>query len=225
MRIPLGPMDNSYVLHWTYLCPLDPMDNSNVHWTYACPMDPLDPMDHWTYSLCHLTGLLPAWGRCQPMTSFKWTYLLYNQMSSWDIPVHWIQWKNRMSSGHVLVHWIQWTTEMSIGHMHVQWIHWIQWTIGHTPFAISQACYLYGVDAYIYDVIELTYLPHNQISTGHMPVHWTQWTNQMSTGHFNMSIGHLAEVLDINHLAPSKKLLFTLSFSSEIVKLLLKLNF
>ena len=67
---PLDPMDQSNV-HWTYLCPLDPMDNSNVHWTYACPMDPLDPMDHWTYSLCHLTGLLPAWGRCQPMTSFK----------------------------------------------------------------------------------------------------------------------------------------------------------
>ena len=67
---PLDPMDQSNV-HWTYLCPLDPMDNSNVHWTYACPMDPLDPMDHWTYSLCHLTGLLPAWGRCQPMTSFQ----------------------------------------------------------------------------------------------------------------------------------------------------------
>ncbi|CAB4020043.1 Hypothetical predicted protein [Paramuricea clavata] len=46
-------------------------------------MDPLDPMDHWTYFLCHLTGLLPACGPCQLMTSFElfaaqpnvhWTY-------------------------------------------------------------------------------------------------------------------------------------------------------
>jgi hypothetical protein len=74
-------------VQWTYSCPLDPMDRIkcpldismsigsngqlNVHWTHACPMDPLDPMDHWTYSLCHHTRLLPAWGRCQPMTSFK----------------------------------------------------------------------------------------------------------------------------------------------------------
>ena len=36
------------------------------------------------------------------------------------------------------------------------------------------------------------------MSSGFMPVHWIQWTNQMFTGHFNMSIGHLAEVLDIN---------------------------
>jgi hypothetical protein len=38
----------------------------------------------------------------------------------------------------------------------------------------------------------------NQMSSGLMSVHLIQWTNQMSTGHFNMSIGHLAEVLDIN---------------------------
>jgi hypothetical protein len=38
------------------------------------------------------------------------------------------------------------------------------------------------------------------MSSGLMPVHWIQWTNQMSTGHFNMSIGHLAVVLDINHI-------------------------
>jgi hypothetical protein len=48
---------------------------------------------------------------------------------------------NLMSIGHIYVHWIQWTTQISIGHMHVQW------TIGHTPFAISQACYLHGIDA------------------------------------------------------------------------------
>jgi hypothetical protein len=76
--------------HWTYACPLDPMDKSNVQWTCACP---LDPMDDWN---------------------------------------------------------VQWTTEMSIGHMHIQWIHWIQWTIGHTPFALSLACYLHGVDANIW---------------------------------------------------------------------------
>jgi hypothetical protein len=74
---------------------------------------------------------------------------MHNQMSSGLMPVHWIQWTNQMSTGHIYVHWIQWTTQMSIGHMHVQWIHWIQWTIGHTPFAISQACYLHGVDAHI----------------------------------------------------------------------------
>jgi hypothetical protein len=79
------------------------------------------------------------------MTSFEITYLMHNQMSSGLMPVHWIQWTNQMSTGHIYVHWIQWTTQMSIGHMHVQWIHWIQWTIGHTPFAISQACYLHGV--------------------------------------------------------------------------------
>jgi hypothetical protein len=118
------------------------MDNSNVQWTYACPMDPLDPMDHWTYSLCHLTGLLPAWGWCQYMTSFEITYLMHNQMSSGLMPFHWIQWTNQMSTGHIYVHWIQWTTQMSIGHMHVQWIH---WTIGHTSFAITKACYLHRV--------------------------------------------------------------------------------
>ena len=163
-------------------------------------MDPLDPMDHWTYSLYHLTGLLPAWGRCQPMTSFELTYLPHYQMSTGHIPVHWIQWTNQMSSGHVLVHWIQWTTEMSIGYMHVQWIHWIQWTIGHTPFAISQACLPAWGRCPHMTSFELTYLPRNQMSTGHMPVHWIQWTNQMSTGHIyvhwiqwttQMSIGHM----------------------------------
>jgi hypothetical protein len=64
-----------------------------------------------------------------------------------------------MSSGHVPVHWIQWTTEMSNGHMHVQWI---QWTIGHSPFAISQACYLHGVDANVRrHSSELTYCTIN----------------------------------------------------------------
>jgi hypothetical protein len=143
------PMDNSNV-HWTYICPLDPMDNWNVHWTYACPMDPLDPMDHWTYSLCHLTRLLPAWGPCPHMTSFEITCLMHNQMSTGLMLVHWIQWTNQLSTGHLYVHWIQWTTELSNGHMHVQWIHWIQWTIGHTPFAISHACYLHGVHAHIW---------------------------------------------------------------------------
>ena len=108
-------------------------------------------------------------------------------MSSGHIPVHWIQWTNQMSSGHVLVHWIQWTTEMSNGHMHVQWIHWIQWTIrsnepldpmDHWTFSL---CHLTGLLTCMgsmptYDVIELTYLPHNQMSTGHIPVHWIQWT-------------------------------------------------
>ena len=110
---PLDPMDKSNV-HWTYLVfPLDPMDNSNDHWTYACPMDPLDPMDHWTFSLCHLTGLLPAWGRCQHMTSFEITYLMHNQMYSGLMPVHWIQWTNQMSTGHIYVHW---TSCRGIGH-------------------------------------------------------------------------------------------------------------
>ena len=109
---PLDPMDKSNV-HWTYLFPLDPMDNSNDHWTYACPMDPLDPMDHWTFSLCHLTGLLPAWGRCQHMTSFEITYLMHNQMYSGLMPVHWIQWTNQMSTGHIYVHW---TSCRGIGH-------------------------------------------------------------------------------------------------------------
>ena len=119
-----------------------------IQWTIRSN-EPLDPMDHWTFSLCHLTGLLSAWGRCQHMTSFEITYLMHNQISNSSglMSVHWIQWTNQMSTGHIYVHWMQWTTQMSIGHMHVQWIHWIQWTIGHSPFAISQACYLHGVDA------------------------------------------------------------------------------
>jgi hypothetical protein len=57
-------------------------------------MDPLNPMDHWAFSLCHLTGLLPARGRCQHMTSFEITYLMHNQISNSSglMPVHWIQW-------------------------------------------------------------------------------------------------------------------------------------
>jgi hypothetical protein len=100
------------------------------------------------------------------VTSFEITYLLYNQMSS----------------GHVLVHWIQWTTEMSIGHTHVQWIHWIQWTIRHTPFAISQACLSAWGRCSHTTLFEITYLLLNQMSSGRIPVHWIQWTNQMSSG-------------------------------------------
>jgi hypothetical protein len=119
-------------VQWTYSCPLDPMDKSNVQWTCACPLDPMDPLDHWTFSLCHLTGLLPAWGRCQHMTSF-----------------------------------------------------------------------------------EITYLMHNQMSSGFMPVHCIQWTNQMSTGHFNMSIGHLADVLDINHNIDKIFVVFNIAFKTR----------
>ena len=75
----------NFEFQWTYACSLDPMDK------IKCPLDismsigsngqlkcPLDILHvqwihwiQWTFSLCHLTGLLPAWGRCQPMTSFK----------------------------------------------------------------------------------------------------------------------------------------------------------
>ena len=54
--------------------------------------------------------------------------------------------------------------------MPVQWIHWIQWTIGHTPFAISQACYLHGVDVNPWR--HSSYLPHN-LFTAQPNVHWT----------------------------------------------------
>ena len=122
-------------------------------------------------------------------------------MSTGHIYVHWIQWTNQMSSGHVPVHWVQWTTEMSIGHMHVQWIHWIQWTIGHTPFAISQACLPAWGRCPHMTSFEITYLLHNQVSSGRIPVHWIQWTNQMSSGHLyvhwiewttEMSNGHIS---------------------------------
>ncbi|CAB4040423.1 Hypothetical predicted protein, partial [Paramuricea clavata] len=79
---PLDPMDKSNV-HWTYLCPLDPMDKWNVHWTYACPMDPLDPMDHWTYSLCHFTGLLTCMG------SMPTSYVIRNNLFTPQPNVQW----------------------------------------------------------------------------------------------------------------------------------------
>jgi hypothetical protein len=53
---------------------------------------------------------------------------------------------------------------------------------------------------------QLTYILHNQMATGHMPVHWIQWTNQMSSGHVpvhwiqwttEMSNGRLKCPLDI----------------------------
>ena len=145
---------------------IHPTDNSNVHWTYAysigsneqllCPLDismsirsngqlkcPLDirlsngsigsngPLD-----ILPLPSHRPATCMGSMYANVQWTY----EMFIGHMTVHWIQWTTQMSIGHGLVHWIQWTTEMSIGHMHVQWIHWIQWTIGHTPFAISQAC-------------------------------------------------------------------------------------
>jgi hypothetical protein len=200
MRIPLGPMENSYVLHWTYLCPFDPMDNWNVHWTYACPMDPLDPMDHWTYTLCHLTGLLTCMGSMPTYDVIELNYLPHNQMSTGHMPVHWIQWTKSN------VHWTYLCPLDPMDNSNVHWTYACPMDpldpMDHWTYTL---CHLTGLltcmgSMLTYDVIELTYLPHNQMSTGHMPVHWIQWTNQMSTGHFNMSIGHLAEVLDINHL-------------------------
>ena len=135
-------------------------------------MDPLDPMDHWTYSLCHLTGLLPAWGRCQPMTSFElFTAQLIYRTTKCPLDICLSigsNGQNQMSTGHTYVHWIQRTAEMSIGHMPVQWIHWIQWTIGHTilPLSSHRPATCMGTMS-TYDVIRVS------LFTAQPNVHWT----------------------------------------------------
>jgi hypothetical protein len=119
MHIPLDPMDNSNV-HLTYLCPLDPMDNWNVHSGHT-------PVQWTPFAISQ--AMLPAWGRCQPMTSFELTYLLHNQMSTGHIYVHWIQWTTEMSSRYIYMsigfnRHVKCPLDTSNVHWTFQYVHW-----------------------------------------------------------------------------------------------------
>jgi hypothetical protein len=137
IRWTLDPMDK-------IKCPLDISMTIGSNRQLKCPLDICLSKgsigSNWPLDILPLPSLRPACGRCQPMTSFELTYLPHNQISTGHILSIGSNGQNQMSTGHIYDHWIQWTAEMSIGHTPVQWIHWIQWTIGHTAFAILQAC-------------------------------------------------------------------------------------
>jgi hypothetical protein len=160
---------------WTYACPLGSTKNPNVLWT-------IGHIPFVISQTCYLHGI----DANLYMMSFYWTFYLLKQMSSGHMLVHSIQWLNPMSCGHIYVHWSHWIAPMSSGHINV---HWRQWT---NPMATG---------TYLWPMFPMDIL--NSPLDASCPLDLIDYYT--SIGLFNMSIGHLAEVLDIYRCSGDKR--------------------